>query len=98
MIIIAIILPIVFAGIAFMIWAIFGRDEKPVETVEFYPPEGFNSAEVGFLYRGKAETIDVVSLLVYLANKGYIRIEETDEKALFSKTKGFKITQKTTLI
>jgi hypothetical protein len=30
----------------------FGNDEKVIETVEFYPPEGFNSAEVGFLYKG----------------------------------------------
>jgi uncharacterized membrane protein len=89
----AIILPIVFAGLTFLLWFRFGRDEKAVETVEFYPPEGFNSAETGFLYKGKAETVDVVSLLIYLANKGYIKIEETEEKSLFSKHKGFKITK-----
>lgn len=64
-----------------------------VETVEFYPPKGFNSLEVGFLYKGKAENQDVISLLIYLANEGYIKISEIEEKMLFSKRKGFKITK-----
>ena len=89
--ILAIILPVLFAVLAFLLWFRYGRDDMVVETVEFYPPEGFNSAEVGFLYKGAAETIDVVSLLIYLANRGYLRIEETVEKALFSSVKGFKI-------
>ena len=36
-------------------WIKFGKDERVIETVEFYPPKGFNSAEIGFLYKGKAE-------------------------------------------
>ncbi len=87
------LIPIVFLGIAILLWHKFGRDNQVIETVEFYPPEGFNSLEVGFLYKGKAENQDVVSLLIYLANKGYIKIAETEEKSLFSKSKGFKITK-----
>ncbi len=68
------LLPIIFLGIAALIWYKFGRDEPVVETVEFYPPEGFNSLEVGFLYKGKADNQDVTSLLIYLANKGYLEI------------------------
>lgn len=91
MIIILFALPIVFAIISFLLWAKYGKDDKAIETIEFYPPEGFNSAEVGFLYKGQADKNDVVSLLIYLANKGYLRIEESVEKALFSTKKGFKI-------
>ena len=87
------LLPILFLGIAVLIWYKFGRDDQVVETVEFYPPEGFNSLEVGFLYKGKADSQDVTSLLIYLANKGYIKIAETEEKSFFSKSKGFKITK-----
>ena len=29
----------------------------------------------------------------YLANKGYLKIEETEEKGMFSKSKGFRITK-----
>ncbi len=85
------LLPVIFLGVAALIWYRFGRDEQVVETVEFYPPEGFNSLEVGFLYKGKAGNQDVTSLLIYLANKGYIKIAETEEKSLFSKSTGFKI-------
>ncbi len=85
------LIPILFLGIAVFIWYKFGRDEQVIETVEFYPPEGFNSLEVGFLYKGKADNQDVTSLLIYLANKGYIKISETEEKSLFFKSKGFKI-------
>ncbi len=68
------LLPIIFLGIAAFIWYKFGRDEQVVETVEFYPPEGLNSLDVGFLYHGKAVNKDVTSLLIYLANQGYIEI------------------------
>lgn len=87
------LVPILFLVIAILLWYKYGRDDQVVETVEFYPPQGFNSLEVGFLYKGKAENQDVTSLLIYLANQGYIKIAETEEKSLFSKSKGFKITK-----
>lgn len=90
-VIFAILIPILFVVITFFMWKKYGKDNPVIETVEFYPPEGFNSAEVGFLYKGHADNQDVVSLLIYLANKGYIKITESEEKAFFSKNKGFKI-------
>lgn len=89
---ISIILPILFVLIAYLLWRKYGRDEQVVETVEFYPPQGFNSLEVGFLYKGKADNKDVTSLLIYLANQGYIKISECEEKSLFS-SRSFKLTK-----
>lgn len=88
-----IVLCVVCVLIVYMLWLKYGKDDPVVETVEFYPPEGYNSAEVGFLYNGSADTEGVISLLIYLANKGYLEIEETEEKMLFTKSKGFKITK-----
>ncbi len=85
------LLPIIFLVLTGLIWYKYGRDDQVIETVEFYPPEGLNSLEVGFLYKGIATNQDVVSLLIYLANKGYIKINEYEEKGLFSKTQSFKI-------
>ncbi len=85
------LIPVVFVVVSVLLWYKFGRDNQVVETVEFYPPEGFNSLEVGFLYKGSAGKQDVTSLLIYLANKGYLKISETEEENLFSKSKGFKI-------
>ena len=82
-----------FVLIAFILWEKFGKDDKAIETVEFYPPEGYNSAEVGFMYKGKANDKSIISLLVYLADKGYLKIEETEEKGVFTTSKGFKITK-----
>lgn len=87
------ILPVVFVVIAGILWHKYGRDDKVVETVEFYPPEGFNSMEVGFLYKGSVDDMDVLSLLIELANKGYIALEEIEETGLFKKKKSFKITK-----
>lgn len=66
--------------IAYLLWKKYGKDDKTVETIEFYPPEGLNSAEVGFIYKGDTESKDVISLLVYLANKGYLKIEENKDE------------------
>lgn len=87
------IIPLLFLLISFYLWCKFGKDDKVIETVEFYPPEDFNSLEVGFLYKGYANNKDVTSLLIYLANKGYIKITETEKKVLLFKNKDFKITK-----
>lgn len=87
------IIPLICLIISYMIWKEYGKDEQVVETVEFYPPEGLNSLEVGQLYKGKADKEDVVSLLIYLANKGYIQIVETSETELWSERKKFMITK-----
>lgn len=85
------LIPVICALISFFLWFRFGKDDKTVSTVEFYPPEDYNSLEIGFLYKGKATNEDVVSLLIYLANKGYIEIVDMEERALFSTSKSFKI-------
>ena len=83
-------IPILGLIISFLLWFRFGKDDMVVDTVEFYPPDGINSLETGFLYRGRAVGSDVTSLLIYLANRGYIRIEETEEKGLFKKKETFR--------
>ncbi len=88
-IIIGICIFIVF--IAFVLWLLYGKDKPVIETVEFYPPEGYNSAELAFLYKGEADDKAIVSLLIYLASKGYLKIEENEKKVLFSSTKDFTI-------
>lgn len=87
----ALIIPIVFLIISFLLWNKFGRDDQVVETVEFYPPQGFNSAEVGFMYHGNASSEGVVSLLIFLANKGYLKISEIENQGIFGKIKSFQI-------
>lgn len=87
-----IFIPVVLLVISFILLYVFGKEDEVVETVECYPPEGLNSLEIGFLYKGKADNNDVVSLLVYLASKGFIEISETNQKSKYIKN-NFKITK-----
>jgi hypothetical protein len=62
--------------LCFVLWLLFGRDRRIVETVEFHPPEGFTSAEIGLLWDGKVQNSDMTSMILYWANKGFLTIEE----------------------
>ncbi len=66
--------------IGILLFLAYGRDRKYVTTVEFYPPEGLNPAEVGFVVDGVVDNRDVVSLLVYWADKGNISITEISKR------------------
>ena len=72
------LVPSICLLLSILLWYLYGKDDNVIETVEFYPPEGYNSLEIGFLYKGKADNKDVTSLLIHLANKGYLRIHNGD--------------------
>lgn len=55
---------------------------KVIETVEFYPPEDMSSAEVGYIIDGSADDKDLISLIFWLAHKGYILIEEREDNTI----------------
>lgn len=75
----AVVPPLIGIIIGFIIWRIWGKDAPIVAPISFYPPNGYNSAEIGMLYKGKAADREVVSLLMYLASQGYWTIEEFQE-------------------
>lgn len=88
--IIIIVISICVSLIAILLWMKYGKGDKVVETIEFYPPEGFNSAEIGYIYKEGANNTSIISLLVYLANKGYLKIEQIEEEGVFRKIKSLK--------
>lgn len=50
------------------------------QTVEFYAPDDLDSAQVGYIY-GETNTKKLtVSLIIQLASKGYISIDEIEDK------------------
>lgn len=61
---------------AFILWWLYGRDDHLVKTLEFYPPDELSPGELGYIIDGRADKEDIVSSIVYLADKGYISIEE----------------------
>ncbi len=88
----SIIVSLVSLIFSFLLWWFYGKDEKVVDTVEFYPPDNLNSLELSFRYRGTVRDKDVTSLLIYLANKGYVKISEINSVTNFNKN-DFQITK-----
>jgi len=75
------LLPVlVFAGY-FAVWYRIGRDPRLGRSImpHYEPPDGIRPAEVGALVDGRVDQRDVAALLVDLAVRGYLRIEETRE-------------------
>ncbi|MBQ3334252.1 MAG: DUF2207 domain-containing protein [Eubacteriaceae bacterium] len=64
-----------------VLYFIFGRSKKPVEVVGFYPPHNFPPAYVGKIYDGDVSNDDIIATIIYLADKGYLTIEQTSKKA-----------------
>ena len=85
------IISISIAVISFILWLIFGKDKHNIiETVEFYPPKGMNCAEVGIAYSNQGTTTStmITSLILELASKGYIEIDNGEnEKDIIVKKK-----------
>jgi len=67
-------------GINIAVWYIIGRDEHVTPVVSFYPPEKYNSAEAEVLYSGEVTQKGLISLIIWLANKGYLSIEYYGDK------------------
>ena len=65
---------------ALILWYVFGRDDHMTRTVEFYPPDDLTPGEIGFIIDGRADKEDIISNIVYLADKGYITIEEVSRR------------------
>lgn len=70
-----------FIALAVMaLWYKYGRDAKVVKTVEFEPPEDITSAELGYIIDGHVDQKDIVSLLFYFAQQGYLDIRQEDKQ------------------
>ena len=56
------------------------KTTKRSETVEFYAPDDLDAAQVGYIYGETNIKKLTVSLIIQLASKGYISIEEIEDK------------------
>lgn len=69
------------------------KDASVVKSIEFYPPEGISSAEVGTIIDGSVDNIDLASLIPWFASQGYLTIKEVEEKGIFTKSTKLEITK-----
>ena len=93
-----IIIDIIFIVATYFLWNKYGKDST-LYNIEFesYPPMDLNSAEVGQIYKGYSEDTAIASLVLCLANKGYLKIEKIKEEINIGtykkKSRSFKISK-----
>jgi hypothetical protein len=86
-----IFLPFVTFGVMFLVWRRWGRDPDPGMSVApmYEPPKNISPAEAGTLIDDTIHPRDITSTLIDLAVRGYIKIEEKDEKGLLFHRKDY---------
>lgn len=72
----------IFFGLLTFSFIRYGRDQKPIPTIQFEPPKGYSSAQIGYIYDGFTENKDVLSLIIEWAANGYLTIEEISKKSI----------------
>lgn len=85
----SLLLPIGFLIITILFWYVYKKSDTPIESHSFTFNSSFNSLEVGYLYYGKVRDHDIASLLLYMASKGYIRIEKNGRNYKLVKLKDY---------
>lgn len=80
----AVVVPVFAFLVMFTVWWTVGRDPDPGMSVAamYEPPKGISPAEAGTLIDDQVSPRDVTSTLIDLAVRGYLKIEETNEKVL----------------
>ena len=80
----AVFLPPVTFAVMFALWWFAGRDPDPGMSVApmYEPPPGVSPAEAGTLLDDRIHPRDITSTIIDLAVRGFIKIEEVDDKGL----------------
>jgi len=85
----SIIIPVGCLIFTILIWYIVCKRNELYEYTDKINMK-LNSLEVGYLYHGKVKEADIVTLLFYLANKGYIKIDCTKKSYHIIKIKEYE--------
>ncbi len=67
-------------GLSLLIWYRYGKDEMMFPSVQFYPPMGINSADIGYILDSRVDGKDVTSLIFYWADKGHLAVQPEEKK------------------
>jgi len=79
-----VLLPFLAFGLMFRRWHRVGRDPRALPVVvQYEPPDGMSPAELGTLIDNSADLKDITSTLIDLSVRGWIGIEEVEEKHVF---------------
>lgn len=60
------------------LWFVFRRKRNMVETVEVKAPDGVSPMQAGYIIDGTYDNEDMIGQILYLAQKGYLKIEQLE--------------------
>jgi uncharacterized membrane protein YgcG len=66
-------------GASFLLWYLWGKERKIFPTVEFYPPSDLTPADAAYIMNSYVRQMDVISFIIYWADKGYLHISDIAE-------------------
>lgn len=69
-------------GITGGCFVFLGRDEKLISSVQFQPPVDLDSAAVGYVIDGAVDDKDIISLILYWADRGHLVIQEDKKQKI----------------
>lgn len=76
----------------YWVWNKYGKDDKVVAAISYFPPNGVDPAMAGFIIDDSGDTEDLISLIPYWGSRGIIKMEEIPKKGWFGKN-DTKLTQ-----
>ncbi|MBK7885678.1 MAG: DUF2207 domain-containing protein [Chitinophagaceae bacterium] len=76
------IAPGVIFIIMFIIWMIWGKDDKVTIQTEFYPPDSISPNVAGYLIDNRLNRRDLTALIPYWGANGYLKVTEEDRDVL----------------
>ena len=86
---ISLVLPITTLLLSIVIVLILSIKKSTSKRFDYNLLRQYNSLEVGYLYNDYLDNKDVMSLILTLANEGYISIEKKDDNYYLSKIKDY---------
>jgi len=80
-------LPFIVFLIMFYLWHTYGRDPKGRGTIipQYEPPKGLCPLQVGTIMDEKVDPADISAEIIYLATKGFLRIERIPDSGIFKR-------------
>ena len=80
-----ILIAVLLMLLSLIVWVRYGKDNPIIPIVSFIPPKGLDAPKVGALYKEGADKYTISVLILDLASKGYIKIEEEKSILPFGK-------------
>lgn len=83
----ALIVSVIIIFVEVVLFKKYSYYKKDLLVPEFIAPDNLTPAEIGYLYDGTTKNKQIISLIIYLANKGYLEIIEEGKSFKFKKLK-----------